>query len=103
MTILRVLSIENETVKRAIINDAQIEKTLLVTERREGDAIMTMPQHQRLNVMACYTQDVSRVGGIVGGKQVQTVRIHTGPPRLTRDLVSLLEHVPFSGRCRPQN
>lgn len=84
-TIFRALSFQDEYVKRALINDLRIEKTILVNHRRDGDPIMSQEADLRPNIESCYTRDGYRVGGIQGGKQSFGLTMYPGPPRLTRD------------------
>lgn len=85
LTILRALEFDDEFIKRALINDLRIEKTILVKHRTEGDPIMTLPRQQRANIDICYTIDGYKVGGVTGGKGVNALKWNKGPSRLSRD------------------
>ncbi|KAA1075319.1 Structural maintenance of chromosomes protein 6 [Puccinia graminis f. sp. tritici] len=82
VTILRALHFEDEFVKRALINDMRIEKTILVEHRTEGDPIMSHPPP---NIVSCYTRDGFKVGGVDGGRGVRALTMYNGPPRLSND------------------
>jgi len=84
-TILRALKFKDEHVKRALINDLRIEKSILVEHRLEGDPIMSDPPHLRRNIEACYTRDGFRVGGVDRGRAVRALNMYKGPPRLSQD------------------
>ncbi|WAQ83634.1 hypothetical protein PtA15_4A82 [Puccinia triticina] len=84
-TILRALKFEDEYVKRALINDLRIEKSILVEHRREGDPIMAEPQHRRSNIVSCYTRDGFQVGGVDRGRGCKALKMYTGQPRLSND------------------
>ncbi|POW08361.1 hypothetical protein PSTT_07591 [Puccinia striiformis] len=85
LTILRALKFEDEYVKRAIINDLRIEKSILVEHRRDGDGLMSRAPPQRQNISSCYTRDGYSVGGVQGGLGVKALNLYTGPPRLSSD------------------
>ncbi|EGG00382.1 uncharacterized protein MELLADRAFT_118060 [Melampsora larici-populina 98AG31] len=81
-TILRMLQFKNEFVKRVLINEDKIERTILVNHRREGDPIMSRHPRDRKGIERCFTIDGYRVGGITGGKQVSALSLYQGTPRL---------------------
>lgn len=85
MTVLRMLSFDNEYVKRALINSAKIEKTILVEHSREGDPIMALPPTARRNIVNCYTVDGFKVGGAGAGKMVEALIMRNGASRLSND------------------
>ncbi|KAH9469428.1 hypothetical protein MJO29_003615 [Puccinia striiformis f. sp. tritici] len=85
LTILRALNFEDELVKRALINDIRIERSILVEHRREGDPIMSNPPHLRRNIDSCFTRDGYKVGGVQGGRGVRALAMYRGPPRLSTD------------------
>ncbi|PLW58540.1 hypothetical protein PCANC_00062 [Puccinia coronata f. sp. avenae] len=89
-TILRALKFDDEFVKRALINDLRIEKTILVEHRRVGDPIMSNPPHLRRNIESCFTRDGFKVGGVNGGMGVKALTLYTGLPRLLNDDGSFL-------------
>ncbi|WAQ83546.1 hypothetical protein PtA15_3A917 [Puccinia triticina] len=85
LTVLRALKFENEFVKRALINDLRIEKSILVEHRREGDPIMSKEPRYRRNIDSCFTRDGYKVGGVQGGRGVKALHLYGGPPRLSND------------------
>ncbi|CAH7690117.1 hypothetical protein PPACK8108_LOCUS25362 [Phakopsora pachyrhizi] len=89
-TILRVLDIDDEFVKRALINDARIEKSILVHHRTDGEPIMTGPGNSRFNIDTCYTKDCYRVGNAAGTRQVTALRPYKGAPRISADQASFI-------------
>ncbi|CAH7690120.1 hypothetical protein PPACK8108_LOCUS25366 [Phakopsora pachyrhizi] len=89
-TILRVLDIDDEFVKRALINDARIEKSILVHHRTDGEPIMTGPRNSRFNIDTCYTKDCYRVGNAAGTRQVTALRPYKGAPRISADQASFI-------------
>jgi len=90
LTILRALKFEDEYVKRALINDLRIEKSILVEHRREGDPIMSKEPNERRNIDSCFTRDGYKVGGVMGGRAVKALYMYGGPPRLSNDDGSFL-------------
>ncbi|KAG0150161.1 hypothetical protein CROQUDRAFT_104465 [Cronartium quercuum f. sp. fusiforme G11] len=85
LTVLRMLTFDDEYVKRALINNAKIERTILVEHRREGDPIMCLPREERRNVDRCYTIDGFEVGGAGTGKMVTALNMKRGASRLSND------------------
>ncbi|BFZ60848.1 Structural maintenance of chromosomes protein 6 [Saitoella coloradoensis] len=87
-TILRVLDIEDEFVKRQLIVNHQIESAVLIANRREADEFMyTQPPR----VQSCYALNPDRPGHgyRVGGKRgasSTTPVVPRGPSRLTTDV-----------------
>ncbi|KNE91502.1 hypothetical protein PSTG_15098 [Puccinia striiformis f. sp. tritici PST-78] len=84
-TILRALNIEDEYVKRALINDLRIEKSILVEQRREGESIMSQSSSRNRNIALCYTRDGYQVGGLEGGRRLRPLKMHTGQSRISHD------------------
>lgn len=85
LTVLRNLTFDNEYVKRALINSARIERTILVEHRRVGDPIMSRRPEDRPNVDRCYTLDGFACGGAGSGKMVTALQLKGGACRLSDD------------------
>lgn len=96
LTVLRVLSFTDEFVKRALINAAKIEKTILVEHRTIGDPIMTLPPHHRRNIDRCYTKDGYSIGGMTGGGNVMALTLYRGAPRIAPDRSDYIACVHFA-------
>lgn len=81
------LQINNEYVKRQLINTVHIEKCALVEHRQDGDALVRANRA----VQACYTEDLFRVSGGVRGSSTQTLDEYRGPPRLTASVEAQIQ------------
>ncbi|CAG8605460.1 7405_t:CDS:10, partial [Funneliformis caledonium] len=87
LTILRALKIDDENVKRRLINNNRIESIILVEKRAEADIIMHnngngFPR----NVEGCYTIDGYKVGHKGGGFSTQSINRYRGPARFKQDI-----------------
>ncbi|CAG8590107.1 10002_t:CDS:10 [Acaulospora morrowiae] len=89
LTILRVLQIDDENIKRQLINQYRIESIILVERRDEADKIMhNSGRGFPHNVDGCYTMDGYKVGHRGGGFLTQSIRAYRGPARFTPDVDS---------------
>ncbi|CAB4401289.1 uncharacterized protein OCT59_004009 [Rhizophagus irregularis] len=87
LTILRSLRIENENVKRRLINNNRIESIILVENRAEADKIMyNNGKGFPRNVEGCYTIDGYKVGHKGGGYSTQSINKYRGPARFNQDI-----------------
>ncbi|GES91454.1 P-loop containing nucleoside triphosphate hydrolase protein [Rhizophagus clarus] len=87
LTILRALRIENENVKRRLINSNRIESIILVESRAEADKIMyNNGKGFPRNVEGCYTIDGYKVGHKGGGFSTQSINKYRGPARFNQDV-----------------
>lgn len=84
LTILRVLEITDEYIKRALINNNKIEQILLIEDRKEAQEAVRGGYPR--NVVACYTADGYQVGTRTGGPGIFAVNKYRGPPRFYRNL-----------------
>ncbi|CAG8444247.1 9168_t:CDS:10 [Diversispora eburnea] len=75
LTILRVLQINDENVKRRLITQYHIESTILIENRAEADRIM-------YNEGKGFPRNVDGSGGY----STQSIRTHRGPPILAQDI-----------------
>ncbi|KAJ2616935.1 Structural maintenance of chromosomes protein 6 [Coemansia sp. RSA 1365] len=92
LTILRALEIDNEIVKRQLINLNRIEQIILVEQRALGDRIMVsngggFPH----NVTACLSVDGYNVGARGGGLSTQAVKLVRPSNRLGEDISQAIE------------
>ncbi|KAI9494829.1 hypothetical protein BDB00DRAFT_761374, partial [Zychaea mexicana] len=78
LTMLRALEFSDEWVKRQIIVARDIEKLVLIGERREADDLMLGGGPR--NVKACYTTKAQKVTGQHGLK-TEALQRYRGPPR----------------------
>ncbi|KAJ3094007.1 Structural maintenance of chromosomes protein 6, partial [Phlyctochytrium planicorne] len=91
-TILRCLQIENPYVLRTLIVNNEIEKTIIVDTRDEGDNIAEEGNFKQRNISTVYTKDNIRLGGRGGGLQTTAlVYEHKGRPRIEVDLKDYIE------------
>ncbi|CAG8481459.1 1769_t:CDS:10 [Paraglomus brasilianum] len=87
LTILRVLQIDDEYVKRLLINSLRIESTILIVRRAEADDVMyNEGRGYPHNVARCYTMDGYRIGSKNGGFLSQAIPKHYGTSRFTNDI-----------------
>ncbi|KAJ1734410.1 Structural maintenance of chromosomes protein 6, partial [Coemansia biformis] len=87
MTILRAVDIDNEVVKRQLININRVEQIILVEHRAMGDKVMVsnnggFPR----NVTACLSADGYNVGARGGGLSTQAVNLVRPSSRLGEDI-----------------
>lgn len=92
LTILRVLDIESDYIKRQLINSVHIEKSALVSARAEGDILM---RRRLRNVQVCFSLDMYRLGGGMGSSTM-TLQPYKGPPRLSMDLEARIASMKIS-------
>lgn len=64
LTMLDILTFENQQVRQAFINVATPEACMLVTERSVGDDFMRNNDSRVTRIAACYTIDAYQVGGV---------------------------------------
>ncbi|PWN49183.1 P-loop containing nucleoside triphosphate hydrolase protein [Violaceomyces palustris] len=88
LTILRALDIEDDYITRQLITAANIERSALVEERRDGDMLM---RSGRKNIQCCYSQDLYKITGGAIGSSTQTLRRRQGPPRFTTDYSEVIK------------
>ncbi|KAJ2285527.1 Structural maintenance of chromosomes protein 6, partial [Coemansia sp. RSA 2706] len=87
MTILRALNIDNEIVKRQLINLNRIEQIILVEQRSLGDKIMVSNRGGfPRNVTACLSADGYNVGARGGGLATQAINLVRPSSRLGEDI-----------------
>ncbi|KAF9906997.1 Structural maintenance of chromosomes protein 6 [Linnemannia zychae] len=100
LTINRALEFDNEWVRRLMIDRSAIESTILIQTRREGDVVTSSGPNGRLpvNVSACVTRDMWRVGDRAGGASSSPVNRYRGPPRLAADVDQELQRLENDGR-----
>ncbi|KAL0078931.1 P-loop containing nucleoside triphosphate hydrolase protein [Phycomyces blakesleeanus] len=84
LTVVRGIKFENEWVKRQMIIANNIEKTLLMDDRREADKVMYNPPR---NVNICFTKDCQSVGAR-SGMRTESLQQYKGPPRFKKDVGS---------------
>ncbi|KAJ2747378.1 Structural maintenance of chromosomes protein 6 [Coemansia sp. BCRC 34301] len=91
-TMLNVLDIQDEVVKRQLINLNRIEQIILVNQRADGDNIV-MANNNRLppNVIACMTVDGYQVGSKSGGLSTQSTNLVRQTNRLGEDIATAIE------------
>lgn len=94
LTVLRALTITDPFVQRTLINDAKVEKAILIESRAQADEIM---RHPPRNVATCYSTEGasggdagSKIGGLVGGRQYVPLKGARGPPKLATDMKAAL-------------
>ncbi|KAJ2319784.1 Structural maintenance of chromosomes protein 6, partial [Coemansia sp. RSA 2610] len=86
-TILRALNIDNEIVKRQLINLNRIEQIILVEQRSLGDKIMVSNRGGfPRNVTACLSADGYNVGARGGGLATQAINLVRPSSRLGEDI-----------------
>lgn len=83
LTVLRVLDIEDEFIKRQLINAISIERCALVDKRVDGDRLM---RSRPRNVRMAYSSDLFRLQFSEAGSSTQTLQRYRGPPRLSEDV-----------------
>jgi chromosome segregation ATPase len=88
LTVLRVLQFTDDRIKCIMINQATIEKIVLIADYDEAQR--TMRGGYPPNVIACYTEDFVLVGSKSGAKTMNARQKYTGTPRLTRDITSVI-------------
>ncbi|KAF9134960.1 Structural maintenance of chromosomes protein 6 [Mortierella sp. 14UC] len=100
LTINRALEFDNEWVRRLMIDRSAIESTILIMTRREGDVVTSSGPNGRfpINVSACVTRDMWRVGDRAGGASSSPVYKYRGPPRLAADVDQELQQLENDGR-----
>ncbi|KAJ3219759.1 Structural maintenance of chromosomes protein 6 [Dinochytrium kinnereticum] len=92
LTILRCLQIEDPYVLRALIVNNEIEKTVLVASRQEGDDIAEEGNFRQKNISSVYTKDNIKLGGRGGGLQTTALtHEHRGRPRIEVDMQAYIE------------
>ncbi|CAG8508446.1 4752_t:CDS:10, partial [Paraglomus occultum] len=85
----RILQIDDEYVKRLLINSLRIESTVLIVRRAEADEVMyNEGRGYPHNVSRCYTMDGYRIGSKNGGFLSQAIPRHYGTSRFTNDIDS---------------
>ncbi|PVU97554.1 hypothetical protein BB561_000482 [Smittium simulii] len=90
-TVLRSIEIEDEIVKRQLININRIEQILLVEFRSLADDIMKSNNGRfPKNVVACFTVDGFQVGSRTGGFSTLAANLVKPTGRLTEDLSSII-------------
>lgn len=88
MTLLRAMKIDDEFVKRVLINSKNIESSVLIPDRTVADEFM---RHPPAGVTNCYSPKHSHGGAGRGGLMSQGLSLYKGVPRLTDDVQSALE------------
>ncbi|MCO5590146.1 hypothetical protein L7F22_044115 [Adiantum nelumboides] len=83
LTVLRVLDIEDEFIKRQLINAINIERCALVERRVDGDHLL---RSRPRNVRMAYSKDLFRLQFSEAGSSTQTLQPYRGPPRLSADV-----------------
>lgn len=100
-TILDVLEISNEEVKRVLIDMAYIERIILIPVREQGER--ELDKHPR-NVRSCLSRNEEGGGGYElrsnndGGKRSTPIQAFRSMPRLTDDNSEVLRQVQESVR-----
>ncbi|KAJ2814269.1 Structural maintenance of chromosomes protein 6, partial [Coemansia furcata] len=89
---LNMLDIQDEVVKRQLINLNRIEQIILVEQRAEGDKIV-VANHGQLprNVTACLTADGYSVGSKSGGLSTQSTSLVRQTSRLGENIATAIE------------
>lgn len=64
MILLNVLQIDHPAALQLLITQAKVEGTILVPTRQQGDDIMTWNDPNVTNVVACFSADCYRLGGM---------------------------------------
>ncbi|PWN36844.1 P-loop containing nucleoside triphosphate hydrolase protein [Meira miltonrushii] len=83
LTILRVLDIKDEFIKRQLINMEHIERFALIRRRVEGDNLL---RERPKNVKLAYSLDLFCVKSSKAGSSSTTLMPFRGPPRLSTDI-----------------
>lgn len=83
LTVLRVIDIEDEFIKRQLINSINIERCALVEKRADGDRLL---RSRPRNVRMAYSLDLFRLQFSEAGSSTQVLRPYRGPPRLSADV-----------------
>ncbi|PWN36845.1 P-loop containing nucleoside triphosphate hydrolase protein [Meira miltonrushii] len=83
LTVLRVLDIEDEFIKRQLINAISVERCALVEKRVDGDRLL---RSRPKNVRMAYSSDLFRLQFSEAGSSTQTLQPYRGPPRLSADV-----------------
>ncbi|KAJ2492563.1 Structural maintenance of chromosomes protein 6 [Coemansia sp. RSA 2050] len=91
-TMLNMLDIQDEIVKRQLINLNKIEQIILVEQRADGDKIV-VANHGQLpqNVTACLTADGYSVGSKAGGLSTQSINLIRPTSRLGESIAATIE------------
>jgi chromosome segregation ATPase len=87
LTVLRVLDIEDEFVKRQLIVHLNIERAALVQARVDGDVLM---RSRPRNVKHAFSKDLFRLA-FEAGSSTQTLQPYRGPPRLSTNVEERLK------------
>ncbi|KAJ2411882.1 Structural maintenance of chromosomes protein 6, partial [Coemansia sp. RSA 2530] len=91
-TMLNALDIQDEVVKRQLINLNRIEQIILVEQRAEGDKIVVANRGQLpQNVTACLTADGYSVGSKAGGLSTQSTNLIRPTSRLGENIAAAIE------------
>ncbi|KAJ2016071.1 Structural maintenance of chromosomes protein 6 [Coemansia sp. S680] len=91
-TMLNMLDIQNEVVKRQLINLNRIEQIILIEQRIEGDKMVAANNGQLpRNVTACLTADGYSVGSKTGGLSSQSTNLIRETSRLGENIASAIE------------
>lgn len=96
-TILDCLEINNELVLRQLVINNKIEKTVLVDNHREGDAVTKngFPH----NVNAVYTKDLFNCGSHTGGLSTTTLYEFKGIPKLAESMTDTIKHTELEAQA----
>ncbi|KAF9156913.1 Structural maintenance of chromosomes protein 6 [Linnemannia schmuckeri] len=100
LTINRALEFDDEWVRRLMIDKNAIESTILVATRREGDVVTSSGPGGRfpVNVGACFSKDMWRVGDRAGGASSSSVNRYRGPPRLAANVEQEVQQLEGNAR-----
>ncbi|KAJ2871892.1 Structural maintenance of chromosomes protein 6 [Coemansia aciculifera] len=91
-TMLNMLDIQDEVVKRQLINLNRIEQIILIEQRAEGDKIVEANKGQLpRNVTACLTADGYSVGSKAGGLSTQSNNLIRETSRLGENIAMAIE------------
>ncbi|KAN0060318.1 Structural maintenance of chromosomes protein 6 [Thecaphora frezii] len=90
LTILRVLEIDNEIIKRQLVNSVHIERAALVPTRPDGDRLM---RSKPRNVQNCFSGDLYSIRGGAVGSSSTVLNRHDGVPRFSQSNKAEMERV----------